>query len=110
MCEHERPVGEVEYIELDEVDVELQCPLECSDGVLGLERGCAAMADPQGTPTCTPAKLDQVLRMTTTAQSSVKSPPVNARQSPTIARARSAAGSRPCQASSAASPAAPCAS
>src|SRR5438067_9343186 len=107
MCEHERPVGEVEYIELDEVDVELQCPLERSDGVLGLESGCAAMADPQGTPTCTPAKLDQVLRMTTTAQSSVKSPPVNARQSPTIARASSAAGSRAREASRASSRSSP---
>src|SRR5689334_18574285 len=91
MSEDERAVVEVEDVELDEVHAQLDCLPERSQRVLGRQRSAAAVADPQHAGAA--AKLRQVLRMTTTAQSSVRSPPVKARQSSTTARASSAAGS-----------------
>ncbi len=89
--EHESAVGEVENVELDEVDANLERSPERGQRILGCKRRGAPMADPQKPLAAT--KLGQVLRMTTTAQSSVRSPPVNTRQSSTTARASSAAGS-----------------
>ena len=103
--EHERAVVEVEDVELDEVDADFDRAPKRSNGVLGPERRGAAMADPQHAGAA--SKLDQVLRMTTTAQSSVRSPPVKARQSSTTARASSAAGSAACAASRASSRSSP---
>ena len=103
--EHERAVGEVEHVELDEVDIELHGAAEGRQRVLGLERRGAAMTDPQHAGAA--AKPPQVLRITTTAQSSVRSPPVKTRQSSTTARASWAAGSPAFAASSASSRSSP---
>ena len=42
---HERPVVEIEDVELDDVAAELNCPLERLERVLGSERGGAFVAD-----------------------------------------------------------------
>ena len=96
MGEHECAVREVEDVELDEVHADLVRPPECRQRVLALEGRGATMADSQHAGAA--SKVRQVLRMTTTAQSSVRSPPVKARQSSTTARASSAAGSPACAA------------
>ena len=105
MGEHEGAVGEVEDVELDEVDADLDRPPERRQGVLRPERRGPAVADPQHAGAA--SKLRQVLRMTTTAQSSVRSPPVKARQSSTTARASSVAGNPACAASRASSRSSP---
>ena len=93
MREHERAVGEVEDVELDEIDPDLDRSFERAESVLPPESGGASMGDPQ--EAVATAKRRQILRMATTAQSSVRSPPVKTRQSSTMARASSAAGSPP---------------
>ena len=97
MRQHERAVSEIENVELEKIDAELDGPLERPERVLASERGSAAMGDPQHTVAA--KKWRQVLRMATTAQSSVRSPPVKTRQSSTTARASSTAGSPPFAAS-----------
>ena len=65
MREHERPVVQVEDIELDQVAPALHPPPERPQGVLGLERGGALVADPeegaalcqQGSPACARRRL-----------------------------------------------------
>lgn len=103
--EHKRAVDKVENVELDKVDVKLECPSERRQCVLWCKGSGSPVADPQEPLTAT--KLGQVLRMTTTAQSSVRSPPVKARQSSTTARASSAAGSKAWAASRASSRSSP---
>ena len=103
--EDERTVVEVENVELDEVHADLDRAPERRKGVLGPQRRGASMGDSQRASTA--SKLRQVLRMTTTAQSSVRSPPVKARQSSTTARASSAAGRLACAASRASSRSSP---
>src|SRR5437763_15883050 len=105
MGEHEGAVGEVEDVELDEVDADLDPPPEHRQGVLRPERRGPAVADPQHAGAA--SKLRQVLRMTPPPQSSVRSPPVKARQPSTTARASAAAAKPACAASMAASRAAP---
>ena len=91
MREHERPVDEVEHVELEHVAPELDRELERRERVLGRERGRTAMADARELAR-RPAKLDQVRFTTTTAQSSASSPRANARQSSSTHCASSLAG------------------
>src|SRR5207248_9276116 len=78
----EAAVSELDHVELDEVDPAANRRLERPQRVLGLERRGAAVPDPKDAPFRAPAKGVQAVRLTTTtAQSSVSSPPVNARQS-----------------------------
>ena len=86
MCKHERAVGEVEHVELDQVDAELDGPPERPERVLGLERGGSLVADDERQPVAA-TEVHYRRRTTTTAQSSASSPPLNARQSSTIPRA-----------------------
>lgn len=47
MGEHQGPVREVEDVEFDEIDTELDRPPEGCERVLRLERGRAAVPDPE---------------------------------------------------------------
>jgi hypothetical protein len=47
MRQHERSAGEVEDVELDEVDSVLDGGTDGTQGVLGREACCSAMADPE---------------------------------------------------------------
>src|SRR4051794_37804846 len=71
------------HVELDEVAAELDRERDPLERVLRRERARAAMANLQR-PAFTPRELDHVRLRTTTAQSSVRSPP-KARQSSTTA-------------------------
>src|SRR6476646_9415018 len=93
MGDHEGAVVEIEDVELDEVDAQLDGLTEGRKRVLGSDRRAPTVGDPQHAPRGRPVERGQILRMTTTAQSSVRSPPVKARQSSTTARASSFAGS-----------------
>src|SRR4029450_4721441 len=95
--QHERPVVEVEDVELEHVTAEVDCELERRDGVLGGERRRAAMPDPRKGAVFA-AKLDHVRLTTTTAQSSASSPRENARQSASTPCAMSSAGRSRCAA------------
>src|SRR5205085_12598670 len=93
MRDRQRPVGQLEHVELDEVDAEVDRGLESSDRVLRGERRRAAVADAEVAAVRAAPEVDQAARLiATTAQSSVNSPPAKARQSSASARASSAAG------------------
>src|SRR6266516_1681135 len=92
--EDERPIGEIEDVDLDEVDAVVDRGLERAERVLGRERGRAPVADLDDRPLAS-KQVHQALLITTTAASSLSSPPAKLRQSATTARASSLAESSP---------------
>ena len=94
--EHERPVHEVENVELEHVAAELDRKLESAQRVLRRERRRAAVTDTREVAVL-PPELDQAVRLTTTtAQSSASSPRANDRQSSSTTRARAPGDSFRC--------------
>ena len=61
MREHERPVRQVEHVELDEVDALRDCCAKRAERVLGPEGRRAAVTDPQHLPVA-PLQVDHASR------------------------------------------------
>src|SRR5438093_9354562 len=80
MREHERPVLQIEDVELEHVATELDGELQGSQRVLWRQRGRTAVPDAGELPV-QPSEVDQPVRLTTTtAQSSASSPRAKERQ------------------------------
>src|SRR5205823_2461499 len=80
MREHERPVLQIEDVELEHVATELDGERQGSQRVLWRQRGRTAVPDAGELPV-QPSEVDQPVRLTTTtAQSSASSPRAKERQ------------------------------
>ena len=97
VAENDVAVRGRDHVELDEVERLLERGGERPERVLSCERRSAAVADPER-PRAGPSQLERhaslVRRITTTAQSSARSPPAKERQSDRTSRA-SSSGERP---------------